>query len=209
MVTASYYVAISRLSVAVALVIQYTAPALVVIVGAFRTRRLPSSAVLTAVAIALSGVVLISGMLSGSVQLDSIGLVAAGLSALSFASYTLLSEAVVDTYGAVGVMFRSFLVASLFWLAFQVTQGIPTAIFLPENLAGIFFIGIGGTLVPFSLLCWGIQQVQAERGAIAATLEPVIATVLAWIWLGQTLNFMQIVGGGLVIGAVTLLQIRR
>lgn len=209
MVTASYYVAISRLSVAVALVIQYTAPAIVVLVGACRTRRLPSPIVVTAVGIALLGVILISGLWTESFDLDGVGLLAAGLSALFFASYTLLSEVVVDTYGAVGVMFRSFVVASLFWLAFHLVQGIPTALFLPENTLGILFVGIGGTLIPFSLLCWGIQQIRAERGAIAATLEPVIATVLAWIWLGQTLNLMQISGAFLIISAVTLLQVRR
>lgn len=70
------------------------------------------------------------------------------------------------------------------------------------------FVGVGGTLVPFSLLCWGIQQIRVDRAAITATLEPVIATVLAWIWLGQTLSLMQIMGGILVLLAVVSLQLR-
>jgi DME family drug/metabolite transporter len=106
-------------------------------------------------------------------------------------------------------MSRAFLVSSLFWVTIQFSQGFPEAVFLPENLLGILFVGIGGTLIPFSLMCWGIQQVRAERGAIAATLEPVIAAVLAWLWLGQSLNFSQILGGILVIGAIALLQIHQ
>nr|WP_228035253.1 EamA family transporter [Oculatella sp. LEGE 06141] len=209
LVTASYYVAIDRLSVAVAIVIQYTAPAIVVVIKALNTRQLPAPMTVIAVVAALSGVAFVSGLGTSQLQLDGLGLIAAGLSAIFFTSYTLFSEAVVDTYGATGVMFRGFIVSSLFWLAFQVTQGFPTAVFLPANLPGIVFVGIGGTLVPFSLLCWGIQQVRAERGAIAATLEPVFAAVLAWIWLGQTLSVLQMVGGGLVLAAVVSLQLQQ
>jgi DME family drug/metabolite transporter len=56
------------------------------------------------------------------------------------------------------------------------------------------------------LLCWGVQHVQAERGAIAAMLEPVIAAILAWVWLGQSLTVIQLLGGALVLGAVSSLQ---
>jgi drug/metabolite transporter, DME family len=207
LVTASYYVAISRLSVAVALVVQYTAPAIVVIITALRVRRLPSGMTIAAVVAALLGVALVSGLGESDIRLDGLGLIAAGFSALCFSSYTLLSESVVNTYGAMGVMFRGFTISSLFWLTFQITQGFPSALFLTDHLLGILFVGIGGTLIPFSLLCWGIQQVQAERAAIAATLEPVIATVLAWLILGQTLGWSQIAGGILVLAAVIGLQL--
>ncbi|WP_416665723.1 EamA family transporter [Egbenema bharatensis] len=209
MVTATYYIAISRLSVAVAIVIQYTAPAIVVAIEALKQRRVPPLTTITAVMGAIAGVILLSGLGTDELQIDALGLMAAGLSALFFCSCTLLSESVVDTYGAIGVMYRAFLISSLFWVAFQFSQGFPTAIFLPENRVDVLFVGIGGTLIPFCLMCWGIQQVRAERGAIAATLEPVIAAVLAWLWLGQTLSILQMTGGILVITAVASLQIHQ
>jgi drug/metabolite transporter, DME family len=209
MVTATYYVAISRLSVAVALVIQYTAPAIVVAIEALKLRRIPPLITTIALMGVMAGVTLLSGLGTDELQIDSLGLVAAGLSALFFCSCTLLSESVVDTYGAIGVMSRAFLISSLFWVTFQFSQGFPTAVFLPENIAGILFVGIGGTLIPFCLMCWGIQQVRAERGAIAATLEPVLAAILAWLWLGQTLSMIQVAGGILVIMAVASLQIHQ
>ncbi|MBF2080268.1 MAG: EamA family transporter [Synechococcales cyanobacterium T60_A2020_003] len=66
-------------------------------------------------------------------------------------------------------------------------------LFQTQYVPGVLFVGIAGTLVPFSLLCWGIQHVQAERGAIAATLEPVMAALLAWFVLDQILSLPQIV----------------
>lgn len=209
LVTLSYYVAIDRLSVAVAVVIQYTAPALIVIISAVRSRRPPSWITAIAASIALIGVAFVSGLGRGELRLDAIGLVAAGFSAIFFASYTLFSEALVDRYGAIGVMFRGFAVSSFLWILIQLSQGFPTAVFQSQTLPGILFVGIGGTLVPFSLLCWGIQQVRAERGAIAATLEPVMAAGFAWLGLGQALTLLQLLGGVLVIGAVTLLQTQK
>jgi drug/metabolite transporter (DMT)-like permease len=48
--------------------------------------------------------------------------------------------------------------------------------------------------------------VAAERASIAATLEPVLAATVAWVWLGQALGPAQIVGGALVLGAVLSLN---
>jgi drug/metabolite transporter, DME family len=64
-------------------------------------------------------------------------------------------------------------------------------------------------LIPFLLYVWGVERVRAERGVIAATLEPVLAAVVAWLFLDEALSPIQIVGGALVIGAVVALQVRR
>jgi drug/metabolite transporter, DME family len=206
LVTATYYVAISRMSVAVAIVIQYTAPAMVVGWNALRARTWPHWITMVTALMAMLGIVFVSGVGTEGLRLDMVGLLAAGFSALFFASNTLLNESMVETYGAVGAMFRGFTVSSGFWLAVQIAQGTRPVLFQPEYIGGVLFVGVAGTLIPFSLLCWGIQHVQAERGAIAATLEPVMAALLAWFLLGQLLSFSQILGGLLVIAAITALQ---
>lgn len=206
LVTVTYYVAIARISVSAAIVIQYTAPALVVLWTAFSARKLPSLVVMMAVLLALVGVAMVSGIGNQSLHLDGIGLISAALSAVFFSAYILLSQSLVDQLGAIGVMFRGFLLSSLFWFLCLLPQGLPTALLQPNHLTGLWFVGIGGTLVPFSLMCWGIQQIQAERGAIAATLEPVLAALFAWIWLQQSLQPTQILGGVIVLVAITALQ---
>ena len=70
-------------------------------------------------------------------------------------------------------------------------------------------MGLGGTLAPFLLFVWAVGHVRAARAAIAATLEPVLAAIVAWSWLGQALSLQQVAGGVLVIAAVTRLQMSR
>ena len=210
LVNAVYYQAIARLDVAVALVLQYTAPALVVGWVALRSKRPPSREVATAVVVTFVGVILVSGTLdSGVGDVNSVG-VAFGLSsALFFATYTLLSERAGAVYGVLGALLRGFIAATIMWTLVQIPRGWPSDLVAPENLPIVLFIGIVGTLAPFILFLWGVQKVRAERAAIAATLEPILAALVAWAWLDQELTTVQIAGGALILGGVLALQVRR
>jgi DME family drug/metabolite transporter len=207
LVNGAYYLAIDRVAVALAIVLQYTAPALVVTWVALGTRRRPSGEVSVALIAAIAGVVLATEAPAGDLGgVDALGILFGLSSAVLFAAYTLLSERVARTYGPVGAMTRAFTVAALFWIAVQVLRGWPDELFEAANAPMILFVGLLGTLVPFLLYVWGLGNVRAERATIAATLEPVLAALVAWIWLGQALSAMQITGGVLVIGAVVMLQ---
>jgi DME family drug/metabolite transporter len=210
LVNATYYVAIDHLPVAVAVVVQYTAPVLVVAYAATMSRRRPSKEVLLALAGAVAGVLLVSQLPAADVGgLDGFGLIVALGSAFFFASYTLLSERAAAEHGTVEAMFRAFVVASVFWILYQFPRGWPEDLVDSSNLPDVLYVGLAGTLAPFLLFVWGTQRVRAERAAIAATIEPVLAAVIAWTWLGQTLSLMQVAGGVLVVGAVLSLHARR
>ena len=211
LVTATYYLAIERLAVAVAVVLQYSAPALVVLWVSLRDRRLPAREVFVALVLALVGVAFASELPSADAgRLDLVGIAAGLASAVCFATYTLFSEKVGARYGPTGAMFRAFLVAAIFWNLIMIPSGEwSTAPYRLENLVSILFVGILGTLIPFSLYVWGIRHVRPERAVIAATLEPPFAALVAWLWLGQRLSAMQLAGGILVIAAVVALQLFR
>ena len=210
LVNASYYIAIQRLAVAVAIVLQYLAPALVVIWTAAVTRRRPSTEVIVAVVVAFLGVVLVAEITGGELaRLDAPGLLAGLAAAVLFASYTLLSEKAGEAYGILGALFRGFVAASVAWIVFQSFRGWPSALFTPDHLPLVLFVGLGGTLAPFILYLWGVQRVRAERATIASTLEPVLVALFAWIWLGQALSPIQLGGGALIIGAILSLQLGR
>jgi DME family drug/metabolite transporter len=210
LVNAAYYIAIQRLAVAVAIVLQYLGPALVVLWTAATLRRKPSREVLIAVLIAFTGVVLVSELPAGNLgRLDGFGIAAGLASAVLFASYTVLSEKAAAPYGIQGALLRGFAAASLFWIVFQSFRGWPEELFTRDHLPLVLFVGLVGTLAPFLLYLWGVERVRAERASIAATVEPVLVALIAWLWLGQALSAMQLTGGALIIGAVLSLQIRR
>lgn len=210
LVNFAYYTAIDRLAVAVAIVLQYSAPALVVAWASLLRRRLPPGEISAALLAALAGVVLVSEVATGDLaELDRLGIAMGLASAILFATYTVLSERLEAVYGPIRTLFRAFSVATLFWIVVMIPRGWPAELFDSSNFWRVLFVGVGGTLTPFVLYVWGIGRVRAERASIAATLEPVLAAVFAWVWLAEALDAIQIVGGVLVVGAVVFLQARR
>lgn len=210
LVNLAYYLAIDRLAVAVAIVLQYSAPALVVIWTTVVSRRVPARRTVMSLLAAISGVVLVSEVLSSDLGgFDVFGIAMGLASAVLFATYTLLSEPAEATYGPVNAVFRAFAAASVLWIVVQIPKGLPHSLWEPENILPVLFVGIAGTMAPFLLYVWGVSHIRAEGASIAATLEPVLAAVFAWIWLAESLTVAQLVGGALVVIAVISLQVRK
>lgn len=207
LVTFTYFVAISRLPIAVALVIQFTAPAWIAIGEAMIRRRAPSRYVLTALVLTFAGVALLTGIWHLSLNgLDPIGLLYAVFGLITYAAYLLLGRRLgrdippltTTTYGA--------LVATIFWLCIQPLWTVPANTWTPHHLFLIVLVGILGMAIPFSLVVAALRIVDATRAGIVSTFELVAGGVIAYFWLGQRLDFLQIVGGILVLVGIVILQ---
>lgn len=202
------YLAIARLPVAVAILLLFTSPLMVVLWTALTTRQMPGRSVLAAMLLLIVGVVLVSKVVESDLsEFNGLGILIGLSSAVFFTAYNLQGERVGHSDETFGVMLKTFAVASLFWLAYQVTQGVPATLLEPEKMWKILYVGLAGTTLPYSLFFWGVQRVQTERAVVIATLEPVIAAALAWLWFGQTLTLLQLIGGILIILAVTAMQL--
>ncbi len=61
-----------------------------------------------------------------------------------------------------------------------------------------------GTVVPFALVGGALRRISATRVGITAMLEPVVAIAVAWAWLGESLNAVQISGAAVTLAGVAL-----
>lgn len=66
-----------------------------------------------------------------------------------------------------------------------------------------------GTIVPFFLIVGSMRHITATRAGILAMVEPVVASLVAWAWLGETLNGTTLVGGAIVLCGIVLAQTAR
>lgn len=209
LLVAADYVAVQQLPVAIAIVLLFTAPMLVVLWTALMARRIPPQSVLIALMLSILGVVLVSKLLESRLEQVNWFGIGIGLStAIFFAAYIVLSEQICRTGSSLSILLKTYAVASLFWLTYQLIQGLPLHLFTPEYFPKVLVVSLVGNLLPYLLFLWSLQRVSAERAAIVATLEPLVAAILAWLWFGQTLTLLQSIGGVLIIGAVTTLQLK-
>jgi len=73
----------------------------------------------------------------------------------------------------------------------------------------ILYIGVMGTLVPFGLYLEGINLIRSTRASITATLEPITAGIISYIFLNEIMEIPQITGGVIVIASIILLQLNQ
>jgi drug/metabolite transporter (DMT)-like permease len=73
----------------------------------------------------------------------------------------------------------------------------------------VLWVVVLGTIAPFSLIVGALRHVTATRAGVTAMLEPVVATVVAWAWLRESLSPTQLVGAAVVLGGIGLAQTAR
>lgn len=208
-----YYASLSDLPVAVAITVQYTAPGLVVVWTVAAERSRPPRRLVGALVLALAGVALLAelpAVVAGDAgRVAWAGFAAAAASAVAFATYVIVGERVGRAYGSDRAMLRGFAVASVFWLAVQLTRGRPDTLFDTRFIPGIVILAVVTTIAPFLLFVWGLERVDASRAGIVSTLEPLAAALLAFLTLGETLSLPQLVGAVMVIGGIGIVQAER
>ncbi len=174
-----------------------------------------------ALALALSGLVLV-GEVWQDVRLDTVGVVAGLLAAGALATYYLAGEHQTARRDALSLTCLSLGVAALFWAVLQPWWGFPfdaltTTVSLDGALESVDAARLGaralgdraGTIVPFVLSLGALHHLPATRVATVSMLEVLLASLVAWVWLGETLSAAQLVGGGIVLAGVVLAQTAR
>jgi drug/metabolite transporter (DMT)-like permease len=216
-----YFLAIHRLAIGIALLIQYLGPLLVAVYARTFGHEHVRRRIWAALALSLTGLTLIVELWRG-VALDGLGVVFALISAVIFAAYLLLAEVEVGRRDPVSLMAWGFFFATVFWTVAQPWWSFPAGavaktVSLQGRLGGwhlpvwalVLWIVVLGSIVPFSLIVAALRHVSATRVGIAAMLEPVVATIAAWAWLEETLAPVQLAGAGIVLGAILLAQTAR
>jgi len=207
-VNASYYIAIDRLPVGVALSLQYTAPVLLLVAGVLAGRRQPGPLVWAAAATTLAGAVLVSRALSGLEGVSASGLAAGATSAGFFALY-LTTAKVAGRRGAhpATVLVWGFVFSIVVWTVVAPWWSWPYAsLSSPSVAAAVVAVGLLGTLLPFFLAVGAVRVLSPATAGIAATVEPPFAAAFAWIFLGESLTPLQIAGAALVVVGVVIAQ---
>ncbi|MFE7579915.1 DMT family transporter [Streptomyces sp. NPDC057521] len=215
-VQACYFAAISRIPVGVALLVEYLAPALVLGWVRFVQRRPVTRAAALGVVLAAGGLACVVEVWAG-LSFDVIGLVLALGAACCQVGYFVLSDqgGGAEPPHPVGVIAYGLLIGALVLTAIARPWGMDWSVLGGDTV-------MDGAAVPaWLLLVWivllatviayvtGVISVRLLSPAVAgvvACLEAVIATVLAWVLLGEHLAAPQLIGGALVLAGALIAQ---
>jgi drug/metabolite transporter (DMT)-like permease len=217
----TYFLAIHRLAIAIALLIQYLGPLLVAIYARTFGHEHVRRRIWVALGLALGGLTL-TVQLWNAGALDGLGLLFASLGAVTYATYLLLAEREVAGRDTISLMAWGFFFSTLFWSVVQPWWRFPARVVgrtvtLQGSLgdrhapvwALVLWVIVLGTIVPFSLVVGALRHISATRAGVTAMLEPVVATVVAWAWLRESLSAVQLLGVAVVLMGISLAQTAR
>lgn len=196
-VTFASYVAIERLGVGPGSTIQFTGPVLVLAWMRFVEKRAVPRVAWWAAAAAVAGTALMTRAWQG--ELDLLGVVAALVASLTFASYLIQGERLGATLPSLTIIAYGFAFSALLWVLAVPPQwdGFGAGTWVRLGL-----ISTVGTVAPFLLEISALRRADPGSVGVVATAEPVIGAAVAWFALGQVLTPIQLLGG-----TVTLLAI--
>jgi drug/metabolite transporter (DMT)-like permease len=206
-----YYVAVQRTNVATAIIVQYTAPVWVLFYVVARGQQKLSLQKVVAVALAVTGIALVIGVVGTpsdgrALRLDSYGLIAALLASFSFAFYNVAGHRILARYDRWRVLVWTLTAAAAFWLVVNPPWKIVAAHYAPAQWLFLFVFSMISVLGAFSLYFLGLQHLEPTRAIIASCLEPVFSIVLAALLLGEILRPIQTLGIVFVLAAIVIVQ---
>jgi drug/metabolite transporter (DMT)-like permease len=215
-----YYVAIDRLPVGIALVFEMTAPVLIALYVWLVRRERVRSRLWAALGLSLSGLLLVAQVWEGGGSLSATGVAAALAAAVCLATYYLMGERGTTTRDPVALTCWSFVAAGLFWSvaapwwefdAGLLTERVPVSLGSLELPLGVLvaWIVVFGAIVPFWLSIAALRHLPPTAAGLVATVEPVFASFVAWLWLEQVLTAWQVLGGAVVLTGIVLAQTAR
>jgi drug/metabolite transporter (DMT)-like permease len=212
----SYFFAIHRVAIGIALVVQFVGPILVALWARFVYGEHVRARIWVALVLALTGLLLIVEVWQTD-RPKGAGLAAAALAAVTYAAYILLAERGVRRRDPISLSAWGFFFATLFWSVVVPWWNFPSGrvrrdVPLLGNLAShhlpvwalMLWMVVLGTIVPFALVVGALRRISATRVGIAAMLEPVVAIAVAWAWLGESLDPVQVSGAAVTLAGVSL-----
>lgn len=208
-----YFAAMQRMPVAVALLIQYIAPVLLVLAVWVRTRRAPSKAVLIGSVVAMAGLVLVVDI-SGA-RFDLLGTVFALCAAVCAAAYFVIAGRAGDDLPPLALAAGGLLTGTLV-MALLVGSGILpfAAPSITVSLAGfevpgilpLLWVGAVATTLGYALGVIAVPLIGSRLASFVGLSEVLFALGFAWLLLGEAPAPIQFVGGALVLVGVVLVK---
>lgn len=207
---ASYFIAVAAIGVSTSTMVSLgVAPVCVALWESLVGRRWPSRLTVGSLTAGVAGLVLITvagGRTTTGAQHPVLGLAAAIVSGLGYAATTVLSKHVSHRTPAMTLTTISTLVGAVGLLPFALVNGLGFRV-RAEPVGWLVYIGVVATALAYAAFYSGLRTTKGSVAAVLTLLEPLTAAALAVVVLGEPLRALEVVGGVLLLGAITSLYL--
>lgn len=195
-------------SASIASIIIGAIPVFSVIAEALIYKKKLSKVLITSVALSVVGVGLIVGIDISDIENGGslLGYLMMFGAVFSWIVYSIANKPLFERYDQAPITFYQSLIGLIFFLPFVPFEQNHWEAFNLEIFGHVFFLAAFASALGFYLYLKGLDYLGISESSIYINLIPVVTVIFSYFWLGETLNLMQLVGGGIVIASVYLMN---
>ncbi len=128
------------------------------------------------------------------------------ISGFTFAVLSILNRKYVSTYAPIVIACYQNCIATILLFPLLIFQDLTLQ---PSDYVLLVILGVFCTALAHVLFIKSLVQVKTQLASIIASLEPVYGIIFALVLLGEVPAFRTILGGGIILGTITLSTIKR
>ncbi len=179
-------------------------PAIVLAIEYAWERKMPSLRLITGIAVAIGGVALLTGSLSGSGKNDPLGAVLLLMAGVMWGFYNLVSKKISSRYSVATLTAWQMVFGSLFLIPCVLVEGRPWVMPTLATLCAILYLSVFCSLLAFLAYNYALTGVSVTRVASLINLQPVVGIICSYFVLHETVSLHQLLGGAVVVAGVLL-----
>lgn len=193
-------------SVANSVILVQIHPIFVGVIGYIILREKQSSRSVLGIGLGFLGILVMTGLPSGSVPQERLGDIMALLAGLALGAYLLLGKRLRQSVNISTYAFTVYSVATIVLFSTAIFQGkdlIPGPD-LGRELTVLIIYGFSAGIMGHTLYNWALRYVPATMVSVSLLGEPVLATFLAYLVFGESISILTLVGGIMIIAGIYL-----
>ena len=208
--TTCYFTAIRMMTLSIAAILLYTSPIWVMLLSLLLFHEKMTRPKFVALVISFLGCIFVSGIGSGGSAVTPAGILIGLGAGLGYGLYSILGTLALRRYSTYTVTAYTFITAaagSLFISSLpDLWHKITACTRKPYLYILIVLTGLVTAVIPFLLYTLGLEQVEASRAAILATIEPMVATLIGVVVFHEYLTVLSVLGILCILAAIVLLN---
>ena len=133
------------------------------------------------------------------------------IAVFAWAYYTVLGKPLARKYGAIRITAYALASGSALYFPFGLYAAcrVDYSATTVGAWASVVYMALGVSVGAYVLWYWVLKYMDASRIAVFHNLQPIIATVVAYFWLGEQLGLSFFVGGVIVLAGVMIAEVQK
>ncbi len=208
MTSFTYFLSMTYSSMAVAAILMYTAPAIVIAVSRFLFKERITARKLTALLSAFLGCCFVSGIMNGNLSVTAGGIIFGLLSGIFYASYSIFGTYALRKYDSKATVLWAFIFAACASVLLADMPDMAVKFAESQNIIKMLLLiicmGVFTGFMSYTLYTKALERAQASKVIIVASVEPLVAALTGFVLYGETLTPLSLIGIFLILISVIL-----